>query len=90
MNNIQSSLQQVEQVITAMESVTKSTSMSKRNVEVASRTTVSGNGLAEETITKQTTIVDNLLSAFNQDVERLRMVSKEFEETDRNSARMMI
>ena len=75
MSNIQSNIIQVQQVINSMESVANSISDIDKSIEVACSTTVLGNNLAEKTMNKQLTIIDNLLSAFHQDIERVRTVS---------------
>ena len=89
MGKIQSSVANVQQITNHMEGVADSISNLNKNPVLATRTTVAGNKLAEQTIVKQTTIIDRIMVSFKQEVQRLKKVSNEFAKTDQNHARLM-
>jgi len=90
LGNIQSSTAKVQSVVKNMENVVESISNVDKSIQVASRTTVAGNSLASEKMEKHTALLNQLVSAFKQDVERLKKVSNEFESTDQHIARMIM
>ena len=80
MNEITSNQTVVQNVTTRLDSALQS--IHEHQINLAEQTTVSGNIRAKETITVEEKVIREFVSALQQDIERIRKVAREFDNTD--------